>query len=124
MPTSEIISSEVLLSPLEEAIETRRAFSPAIFRRAFTAVEILADFGAAWLAVFGANVLYANLQIGRRLHYSGTEVSVIASVVGFLVVLLLQRDGAYRGVNSLLRIRETERVIRITGQTLLLFFPF
>jgi exopolysaccharide biosynthesis polyprenyl glycosylphosphotransferase len=44
-------------------------------------------------------------------------------VVGLLVVILFERDGAYRGGTSLLRIRETERALKIPCIALGLLLP-
>ena len=51
-----------------------------------------------------------------RLQYPVREIAAVSIVFGLFVVLLLQRDGAYRGGGSLLQIRETERAIRIPAQ--------
>jgi exopolysaccharide biosynthesis polyprenyl glycosylphosphotransferase len=52
------------------------------------------------------------------------EMVAVSCLVGLSVVLLLHRDGDYRGGDSLLQIRETERAIRTPAQSLLLLLPF
>src|SRR6185437_6788140 len=47
----------------------------------------------------------------------------VACGLGGLFVILLDRDGAYRPANSLLRIKETERSLRVSTQAFLLVMP-
>jgi exopolysaccharide biosynthesis polyprenyl glycosylphosphotransferase len=59
-------------------------------------------------------IVYEYLQVGKRIHY--TPASLFVSTVSFAVlfVFLMERDGGYNSANSLLRIRETERVLRVS----------
>jgi lipopolysaccharide/colanic/teichoic acid biosynthesis glycosyltransferase len=52
------------------------------------------------------------------------EVAAVSSVVALCVVLLLHRDGGYRGSGSPLHIGETERALRVSAQSLVLLLPF
>jgi len=113
---------EIADSPAADAKEQQRV-SREIFRRIVTSAEIAADSMASFAGVCGAYYLYHYLDVGRHAYYSRGAVAVLASIVALLIPLLLERDGAYRGGGSLLRIRETERIIRISWQTLLLVLP-
>ena len=101
----------------------QRSFSSEFFGKAVTAAEVMADFVASAIGVCTAYYFYFSLQIGKHVHYPMKEVTAVAAVVGMLIVLLLERDGAYTGGNSLLKIRETERAIRIPWQALIIVLP-
>ena len=102
----------------------RQAISRELFRRVITLSEVSADFLTSSAGIFAAYFLDLSLHIGTRIQYPVREVTAVSIVFGLFVVLLLQRDGAYRGGGSLLQIRETERAIRIPVQSLLLLLPF
>jgi len=82
--------------------------------------ETLADTLAVMGAVLFGNTIYHHFQLGRRLHYPPARVAVLAVVFSIIVVLLLDRAGAYRGGSSLLRVRETERILRASMQSTLI----
>jgi len=95
----------------------------APFRRAMAYCAATADFLTVALAVFGAEVLAETIQTGGRIHLAAREVLSIALGVALLAVSLFQSDGAYRGIGSMLRIRETERALRIPAQAFLVLLP-
>jgi exopolysaccharide biosynthesis polyprenyl glycosylphosphotransferase len=111
---------KVITSPLPlraEDLLHRPATSsavPAHFERVLTLLEIVADF----LTVF------ATLEVSYRLGFvfRGAATYPFLQVIpwtlacSLLVVLMLDREGAYRRGNSLLRVRETERILRVSCQ--------
>jgi len=101
----------------------RQAISRGTFRKIMTLAEILADFLVGIISICAAYLLYYWLDVGRHIQYPLKEVIVIGGTVSLLIVILMERDGAYNGGGSLLRIRETERAIRIPIQAMLLLFP-
>jgi exopolysaccharide biosynthesis polyprenyl glycosylphosphotransferase len=99
---------------------------PKIRERFELAVGILertADLVAVASAATLAYATYEFLRIGKNLHYSAE--TVLLTILGFSVmfVLMLDHDGAYKQANSLLRIRETERVLRVSTQAFGIVFP-
>ncbi|MGB8479620.1 MAG: exopolysaccharide biosynthesis polyprenyl glycosylphosphotransferase [Acidobacteriaceae bacterium] len=112
--------SETLAAPRKE----RQAISRELFRSVMSFSELSADFLTCATGIFATYFLYLSLHIGTQIQYSLRELAAVSIVFGLFVVLLLQRDGAYRGGGSLLQIRETERAIRIPTQSLLLLLPF
>ena len=100
-----------LVANTEEGSRSRGQFEAAI-----SVLERLVDIVAITAAVLLACSAYDLLQIGRQVHYSnGTMMTAaVAFAVGF--ALMLDHDGAYRRGNSLLRIRETERILRVSTQ--------
>jgi lipopolysaccharide/colanic/teichoic acid biosynthesis glycosyltransferase len=89
----------------------------ALLQRVMTVSEVVADFLICAGGVFVVCSLYPSLHLGRETRYS------ISIVAGLVMVLLLHRDGAYRGGGSLLQIRATEHALRIPAQSMLLLLP-
>jgi exopolysaccharide biosynthesis polyprenyl glycosylphosphotransferase len=87
------------------------------FEAATSVLERLADLAAVMAAALLACSAYEFLQVGRQLHYSTGTVVMAAIVFAVVFVLMLDHDGAYERANSLLRIRETERILRVSAQT-------
>lgn len=85
------------------------------FERVITNIEILADFITVLSCLLFSSVLYVYLGIGKRLHYGPNKLVFGAAAFTLLFVFLMERDGGYRSANSLLRIRETERVLRVSA---------
>ncbi len=101
----------------------QRRLSAGLFQRLTTCVEVVLDILTGLISFYVGYVIYYFLHIGRHIDYPAKEIAVVGFVLGLLITLLLGNDGAYRGGGSLLRIRETERAIRIPAQAMLLLFP-
>src|SRR5271166_4740570 len=93
------------------------------FERSLTAIEVLADWLTVVIAVSSGYTVYRFLQLGRRVQYPFNTMALVSIGMGVLFVILLDRDGAYRPGNSLLRIKETERSLRVSLQAFLLVLP-
>jgi FlaA1/EpsC-like NDP-sugar epimerase len=93
------------------------------FEVAAALIERLADLAAVMTAETLAYATYQILQIGKHLHYSAGAAFSICFGFAVLFVFLLDHDGAYKPANSLLRIRETERILRVTVQAFAVVFP-
>ena len=78
------------------------------------------DFCAVALAVGAASYW---VQVASGAHYPQERVFVCAASLGVLMVLLLDKHGDYRPCLSLLAVRETERLLRVTGLLLFLAIP-
>jgi exopolysaccharide biosynthesis polyprenyl glycosylphosphotransferase len=79
-------------------------------------IERIADLAAVMAATTLAYSTYEVMELGRQLHYSASTVFWGAFSFAALFVSMLNQDGAYKRANSLLRIRETERILRVTLQ--------
>jgi exopolysaccharide biosynthesis polyprenyl glycosylphosphotransferase len=104
---------------LQIAEVAKRPHKASAFGRAVVACEVVADLLTTTLSVaLGYNV-YHQLSLGKHIHY-GTH-AVLGAAFGFAIVMafMLDRAGAYARGNSLLRVRETEQVLRVSGQALL-----
>jgi exopolysaccharide biosynthesis polyprenyl glycosylphosphotransferase len=86
--------------------------------------ERVADMAAVMTAAVLAYATYELLQIGKHLQYSASTVALTALGFTIVFVLMLDHDGAYKRANSLLRIRETERILRVSTQAFGILFPF
>ena len=95
----------------------------ALFRSLVRVSQFFADLLSSAAGVFLAYRVYYFLDIGKHISYQSYQILIVAAVIGVLTAVLLERDGAYRGSNSLLKVRETGRAIRIPGQTLFLILP-
>ncbi len=93
------------------------------FERLLTGIEIIADWLTVVLILNVAYIAYHAFNLGRRVHYNFATITYVSCAVAALYVILLDRDGAYRPGSSLLRIKETERSLRVTVQTFLLILP-
>ncbi len=96
----------------------RPVISREVFRTGTILLELLADFLTCVAAALGAYFL--QLDFGAHAHCPIKQVAAVGILQGILAVLLLQRNSASDGDASLLRIRETERAIRTSIQSLLL----
>ncbi|HVZ84588.1 MAG TPA: sugar transferase [Terracidiphilus sp.] len=93
------------------------------FERMLTLAEVVADWLTVVIAVNGGYAAYHFLHLGKRVNYPLHLMLWISCAVGLLYVILLDRDGAYRPGSSLLRIKETERSLRVSVQAFLLILP-
>ncbi len=91
------------------------------FRTAFflNAVERALDFITVICAVCAAYGIYLLLGDGKRVPQSETAILAFAAAFALVFVLLLERHGEYRAYVSLLRVRETERLLRVSMQSFL-----
>src|SRR5579864_1663214 len=89
------------------------------FRRTIVACEVIADLLVIVLSIVFGYSAYYHLALGKHILY-GTQ-TVFAAAFGFatVMVLMLDRAGAYSRGNSLLRVRETEQVLRVSAQAFL-----
>ncbi|HYG98450.1 MAG TPA: sugar transferase [Terriglobales bacterium] len=107
----------------ESAHVDQRARVANQFETVLTCCEVIADALTVMFAAALSYFLYHGLGLGRHVIYSSGTVFVAATVFAGLQVLLLDREGAYRLGSSLLRIRETERVLRASVIGFLLVSP-
>jgi exopolysaccharide biosynthesis polyprenyl glycosylphosphotransferase len=86
------------------------------FQRYLTRLEVVADFLSVIGAVMSGYFLYSFFELGKHLHYSRPFVLGVAATFALVIVLMLDRAGAYSRGTSLLRVRETEHVLRVSVQ--------
>lgn len=102
----------------ESAVGARGRFETAV-----TLLERSADILVVFFGVYAASVIYDAAHIGKQIHYPFHVVAGAAGIFALLFVFLMDWDGGYQRGNSLLRIRETERILRVAVKTFLFIFP-
>jgi exopolysaccharide biosynthesis polyprenyl glycosylphosphotransferase len=92
--------------------------SGARFRSYLTKLEALADFVTVIGATMSAYAACHFLGLGRQAHYPRSVVFCVSATFAAVIVLMLDRTGAYSRGTSLLHVRETEHVLRVSMQSL------
>ena len=118
MSASESVTSHIYAETHAETGRVVPAKLRSLLRPGVIALEIAADYlmsSAAVLAAFSCNAM---------LRGSAQPTLYVGLASGLLVVLLLERQGAYRSEASPLRIRETERVLRAAAQAVWFLLAF
>ena len=127
MSTVGIDESQLLIKHIENQANRTQAegeiLSGSRFERFLTAMEIVADWLTVLFAMNCGYVAYHILGFGKSVHYTFAAQFYISAAIAAFYVLLLDRDGAYRSSNSLLRIKETERSLRVSFQAFVLILP-
>lgn len=124
MSASESVSSRLFAEAQGVADRVAPANLRSLVRPGIVALEVAVDYimsSAAVLTAFWCNALVRGNDSPALYNL------VLASLTcGFLIVLLLERQGTYQCHGSLLRIRETEQILRVVAQatSFLLAFGF
>ena len=92
------------------------------FETVATFAEQVCDVFTVTLACVASHHLYSALNIGRRIRYADSVVIPVAIGFGIVFAVLLAIDGGYTRANSLLQIRETERILRATFRSFVALF--
>jgi len=95
-----------------------RHTSAARFRSHLTKLEAVADFFTVIGAVMSGYAAYYFFGLGKQVHYQGSVVLGVSATFAAVIVMMLDRVGAYSRGTSLLRVRETEYVLRVSVQAL------
>jgi exopolysaccharide biosynthesis polyprenyl glycosylphosphotransferase len=122
MGSVELIDQSVSVARPLAFLATPAPKSRERFQIGTSFLERVSDLAAVMAAVVLAYTTYELLEMGRHLHYSAGTAFWSAFGVAITFVLMLDHDGAYQRANSLLRIRETERIIRVSTQAFALLF--
>lgn len=121
------IEESSLLSPTAALAISRPRARAADFvdrlARLHTAAQVAADAVTVAAAVLLSYSAYHTLGLGKHIYYAPDVIGGAAAGFAVLFVLMLDRDGAYRQGSGLLRIKETERALRVSTQAFLLTFP-
>ena len=117
MAAPDLVASNLHAATLAPLRRADRAVPRGLSEGA-TAAEASTDFLISSLAMFAARLFCASPTMTLP-HQAMREDLGISAVFGMVVCILMQREGGYRNGTGLLRIRETERAIRIPIQSLL-----
>ena len=120
MAASDYYIPNAYADALAASCKRRKVVSKDLVRSAIVLCEVLANFLTVAAAI---NVAYLlQLHIGNPIQYPTQKVLAVSIVLGLFAVFLQKNDGAYLEFDSLVQIRETERTIRTSTETLLLLF--
>jgi exopolysaccharide biosynthesis polyprenyl glycosylphosphotransferase len=97
----------------------RKKVGASNFRRTIAVAEVVADVCTITLAIRLGYMFYHATSIGKHMYLPLRLVWGGGAVFAAVMVLMLDRVGAYRKGNSLLRVRETEQVLRVSAEALL-----
>lgn len=84
--------------------------------------ERFLDFSTILISLFTSYFLYATLHLGKHVLYSTAQLRWPGTIFAGVFVILLDHDGGYHSAGSLMRIRETERILRTVFLTFMLVF--
>ena len=124
MAASDSYASNISSETLASSVNQQKAISRGLFRSVIALSEASIDFLTCAAGTSAAYFLHLSLRIGEQIRYPVRVVAAAGIVVGVLTVFLFNRDGAYRDDDSLLQVRETERALRVSIQSLLLLLSF
>jgi exopolysaccharide biosynthesis polyprenyl glycosylphosphotransferase len=113
-------NAEALAVEVRSVKTSERRSAAAYFRRFIVAVEAILDLSTITVAIVSSYLAYRYLPFGKHIGYSAHSVLGFAFAFAVVMVLMLDRIGAYRRGNSLLRVRETEQLLRVSAQAFLL----
>ena len=91
----------------------------APFGWVLTSSEMFFDFVAILGALLFSYTLYHWLHLGKQIHYSTHIIAEVATGFAVVCVWILEWNGAYRRDGSLLLVRETERILRVSSEVFL-----
>jgi len=98
------------------AVRAGRNTASRRFRSHLTKFEVIADFLTVISGVMLSYEIYFHFGLGKQLRYSHPVLFGVAATFAAVIVLMLDRVGAYARGTSLLRVRETEHVLRVSVQ--------
>ncbi|HEX4037358.1 MAG TPA: exopolysaccharide biosynthesis polyprenyl glycosylphosphotransferase [Acidobacteriaceae bacterium] len=122
MSASESVTSRLCADNLPAAGSAARPYPPLMVDRRTIAAEAVADLLTSAAAVLAAFRCASLLHGGQEQASLSTRMAA-GLAAGLLITLLLERNGVYRENGSLLRIRDTERILRVAAQALLIVLP-
>ena len=113
-------TSQVLAVDVRLVRPAAKRSAAATFRRSIVTCEILADLLTITLGIRLGYLVYGAAAIGKHVHFPLQLIWAVGAVFAAVMVLMLDRVGAYRRGNSLLRVRETEQILRVSAEALLI----
>src|SRR5271165_7633770 len=111
---------DFLPSATISARRSETAASRNLLGVSLNAAERGVDFLAIVAAAYCCYALYRRTGAGSQLQYPPSALLLLAAAFALLFVILLERHGGYRPYVSLLAVRDTERILRVTVESFLL----
>lgn len=121
MDTSNQFTEPLLVSETEillaQAVGSNHGGGQRSITELLTLLEMAVDFVTTTGTLMLSYSLYTGFHLGKQIHYPHHIVAGFAFLYSAFNVGMLQRNGVYRPDNSLLSIRETERILRASTET-------
>ena len=111
------------LQPRSDAFSATGVQSALRFDQLAISAEVICDFIAAAIGLIGAYGIYRLLGLGRGIVYTPRILVLSTFIFAVLFVIMLDREGVYRRGSGMLRISETERILRVSVQAFFLLLP-
>jgi len=111
-------ADKTLAADLRVVHPTTAKQSAAQFRQIITVCEVAADLLVIALAIRAGYFIYSAAAVGKHLYFRPSLIWSAGAIFSVVIVLMLDRVGAYRRGNSLLRVRETEQVLRVSAEAI------
>jgi len=116
----DFVASNLYVETVAAPRAVRGAVSRDFFRAVMIAAESAAGFAVCIIGYAAACALAALPAAGSSLLLPARNSMPLGAAFGLILVFLLHREDAYRKSSGLLRVRETERAIRVPAQALFL----
>lgn len=123
MGASESVTPRLYPEAIAASRTASRAAVSGVLQNVLTAIEVAADLLTCTFGILAAYFLAPFFYLSAQTHYPLREAAAVSLSVSFVAVLLLHRNGVYRGSGGLLQIRETERALRIPVQSVFIMLP-
>lgn len=124
MSASDSVTPRLYVEALPASRAGRLTTSGGLFRGVLQACEIATDFFACAFGMALAFWLQDFLQLNGESSARMRQDEAVCIAVALLSVLFLYRDSAYHGGGGPLQIRETERALRASVQSVFVLLPF
>ena len=111
-------TEQALIADLQLVKPAANGHAAANFRRIIAACEVFADLMTITVTIRLGYFIYSSTAIGKHVQFPARLIWAAGAVFSAVMVLMLDRVGAYRRGNSLLRVRETERILRVSTEAL------
>jgi len=122
MAAPDLLASSLSAENIAPLPRERWRLSKELFQDAFALAQLSGDFLTAVFGTIAAFLIASSLAVAGVPRDPLRESAALGTVLGLIVVVLMHRDGGYRSGSGLLRIQETERMLRISFQALTLLF--
>jgi exopolysaccharide biosynthesis polyprenyl glycosylphosphotransferase len=106
----------------EPAATDQKRWAVLKLSKAIETIEIVADLLAVFGGILLAYFVYCELHLGKLLRFRVSVVELVALLAALYFVTSVKANGGYSRATSLLRVRETERVIAVSFQLCFIAF--
>ena len=118
----EVLLEQSIVAGVDDLRTSHDASSEA-FRTAVMACEVASDTVAVSLGILISYAIYTGFEVGTHTHFRPVQIGFACFILSLCFVLMLYKDDAYNPADGLLRVKETERVLRASCTVSMLVLP-